>query len=205
MAAERADGRAATWAVVVLGAAFGLTAVVRDGVILAVSDLDGWQFLDALFVGTLAAHLVAFWVWVRGAKRLVEEHGGDDRTLRSGLLTAWRIAFFASIFPILFADFSNPGGLLTTVLALQMALRVAATAFLIAGVLSTRGRIDRFLAGPRPAVAWTPPAQAATPYVGTPVPGLPLPATPQPGDWDAGVWDPAIQAEVDRKRRAAGH
>ncbi|HEX8631461.1 MAG TPA: hypothetical protein VF755_25150 [Catenuloplanes sp.] len=149
----------ATWSLVALALAFGLTSVLNAGLILLihltvgasqlpVSILNGVEPLSMLFLVTLVAHLAAFSVWSRASKRLVERHGGDLLQVRSRALTFWSATFLGSVILTLATiGVGNPAILLVLLFA-RLGLRTLSAVLLIVGALVTRARILRLVAGP---------------------------------------------------------
>ena len=185
---------AAFFAVASVAAAFlahslaGLAAVTADTDPAAQAGMAlGGMIISLLALGSMLGLLISWLFWWRSAQRLSAAHGAPGH----GHLGYWGSGAFAVL---LAASYPVPSGFAdaSAGLVVQAGLRVAGAAALVAGVLHTRGWLrDR---GPGTAVATYSLTTGGEP-------ASPVAATPTADDWNAAVWDPAVQEEIERRRR----
>jgi hypothetical protein len=123
---------------------------------------------------------VAFWIWA--AIQQTREHGAPAY----GHLGFWGAGAFLVLFALAYVV---PGGVYVAA-----AVRVLASALLIAGVLHTRAWLRRRSDPDRPYAA----DRYSLVTGGDPV--APLAAQPTAEDWDASLWDPDVLKDIERRR-----
>ena len=123
---------------------------------------------------------VAFWIWA--ALQQTRNHGAPAY----GHLGFWGAGAFGVLFAL---GYVVPGGVYVAA-----AVRVLASALLIAGVLHTRAWLRRRSDPDRP--------YAADRYslVTGGDPASPLAAQPTAEDWNASQWDPDVLKDIERRR-----
>ena len=182
-ATRRVVAFAVAYAVVVLAAAVfadTLTGVLRP--LRANAVVVAGAIIGVIGLGMVLGIVisVAYWIWA--AIQQTREHGAPAY----GHLGFWGAGAFVVLYAL---GYVVPGGLYVAA-----AVRVLASALLIAGVLHTRAWLRRRSDPDRP--------YAADRYslVTGGDPASPLAAQPTAEDWDASLWDPDVLKDIERRR-----
>ncbi|MCM4078452.1 hypothetical protein [Paractinoplanes hotanensis] len=178
-------------AVLVLTAALVVHSLLRAALKADFVVVPAWFPVTVLSFAVPLALFVSVLVWTNLTKRIVESYGGLVTVVRNWAMTSgWLILVLSYVLPA------------KTPTAFHLG-RAAGGLLLIAGLLISRVKLQRWLAEP---TVRADPAPAVRADSGVSAPGLgqrPLlpPVETQPRDWDAAAWDPEIQADIERRRR----
>nr|WP_221383050.1 hypothetical protein [Actinoplanes polyasparticus] len=174
----------------VLTAALVVHSLLRAALKSDLVAVPAWFPVTVLSFAVPLALFVSVLVWTNLTKRIVESYGGLAAVVRNWVMTSgWLILVLSYLLPA------------KTPTAFHLA-RAAGGLLLIAGLLISRVKLQRWLAepsapdNPAPAVHSHPGVSASPPGQRPLLPPVEI----QPRDWDASAWDPEIQADIERRR-----
>ncbi|MCY1144362.1 hypothetical protein OWR29_40745 [Actinoplanes sp. Pm04-4] len=179
----------AMWVVAGAAVLFAVHSLVRAAIAADVFTPPAGLPVTALSYAVPLALFVAFVVWANVTRSVVEGLGGVVQVVQNWAISVPTLVIFLSyVLPA------------KTPAAFHLG-RAVAGLLLVAGLLISRSKLQRWLVEPAseplPPVA---PPRSAVPTFPRTAPLLP-PVEVQPRDWDASAWDPEIQADIERRRR----